>query len=228
MHEFGSEEPSSSSGSNNEEINFGTPEATSPTPEPVNNKDNPSSKMGTNVPARPRVKHLAKRMKFGPRDCLVGMILEAEQMRGRPVIRPFDTEEVWQEFAFSGNEFEANGEEVETPQNKTYAGDMEDEHTPRTPSVEWMATPPPPEADCEIEHETTLRVEAVLKEIPPIAAFKLALKRLRGILWKVKELSGPRLCKMPELKLGTKQVSGLSHLGRDKLNLRQLRTMSPP
>jgi hypothetical protein len=144
VDESGSEEPSSPSRSNNEEIKFGIPEATSPTLESVNNEDNPSSEAGMNVPAHPQVKHLAKRRKFRPRDRLAGMISEAKQMWGRSVTRPTDAEEVRQESAFLDNESDANDEEVETPQNRTYARDMEEEHTPRTSFVERMATPPTP------------------------------------------------------------------------------------
>jgi len=74
-------------------------------------------------------------------------------MWGRPVIRPFDAEEVCQEAAFSGNEPGGDDdEEASTPQNQTFAEDMEEEHTPRTPSAERMGTPPPPEPKGEAEN----------------------------------------------------------------------------
>jgi hypothetical protein len=40
------------------------------------------------------VKHVAKRMKFDPRDRLAEIISGAEQMWGRPVIKPSEAEEV--------------------------------------------------------------------------------------------------------------------------------------
>jgi len=121
-----------------------------------------------NAPARPRVKYLAKRRKFRLQDCLAGMISEAEQMWGRPVIRLSDAEEVRQDSNFSDNKSKADDKEVETPKNRTsYAEDMEEEHTPRTPSVEWMSIPPPLEAECEAKHGTTPRVYLVSARIEP-------------------------------------------------------------
>ncbi|XP_062151032.1 uncharacterized protein LOC133859593 [Alnus glutinosa] len=75
-------------------------------------------------------------------------------MWGRPVIMPSDTEEVRQESAFLGNESDGNDDEEATApqnQNQTSVEDMEEEHTPRTPSEERMGTPPPPEPEGEVE-----------------------------------------------------------------------------
>jgi hypothetical protein len=165
--------PSSPSRSHTDEVNLGNTEAASHLPETVINENDPSPEARTNELARPQVKHMAKRRKFGPRDRLAGIISEAELMWGRPVIRPFDTEEVRQESAFSDNGSDADDdEEAANPQNQTYAEDME-EHTPRTPSAEQMDTPPPLETKCEVEHGTSPRAnpakdqtEAVERKTP--------------------------------------------------------------
>jgi hypothetical protein len=78
VDEFDSEGPSSPLRSNNDEVNFGNTKAASPTPETVINEGDPLSEAGTNELAWPRVKHLSKRRKFGPRDRLAGIISEAE------------------------------------------------------------------------------------------------------------------------------------------------------
>jgi len=101
-----------------------------------------------------RVKSLAKRRRFEPRDHLAGMISEAKQMWGRPVIK--------------ASAVEANPEDVATPENRpANAEDMEEEHTPITPSAERMGTPPLPEAYQEAEHETTRRASPVLAQTEP-------------------------------------------------------------
>lgn len=102
-----------------------------------------------------RVKHPARKKKFGARDRLVEIISEAERMWGRPVIRPSDAEEVRQESAPSGEEsVEERGEDVSTPQDEVFVEDTVEEDTPRTPSSERPGTPPPPSYDCEMGNAT--------------------------------------------------------------------------
>jgi hypothetical protein len=91
-----------------------------------------------------RVKHLARKKKFGARDRLAEIILEAERMWGRPVIRPSDAEEVRQESESLVEESaEERNEAVSTPRDEAFTEDMVEEHTPWTPSTERPRTPPP-------------------------------------------------------------------------------------
>jgi hypothetical protein len=102
-----------------------------------------------------RVKHPARKKKFDARDRLVEIISEAEQMWGKPVIRPSDAEEVRQESAPSGEEsVEERDEDVSTPRDEAFVEDFMEEGTPRTPSSEHPGTPPPPSCDCEMGHAT--------------------------------------------------------------------------
>jgi len=103
------------------------------------------------------VKHATKRKKFGPWDRLAEIISGAEQMWGRPVIRPSEVEEVWQESAFSGREStEDSDEDAAIPQYHTFTEEIYEEHTPRTPSREWPSTPPPLNFDCKMESASSL------------------------------------------------------------------------
>jgi hypothetical protein len=102
-----------------------------------------------------RVKHSARKKKFGVRDRLVEIISEAERMWGKAVIRPSDAEEVRQESAPSGEEsVEERDEDVSTPRDEAFVEDLVEEGTPRTPSSERPGTPPPPSCDCEMGHVT--------------------------------------------------------------------------
>jgi hypothetical protein len=93
-----------------------------------------------------RVKHPARKKKFDARDRLVEIISEAEQMWGKPVIRPSDAEEVRQESAPSGEEsVEERDEDVSTPRDEAFVEDFVEEGTPWTPSSERPGTPPPPD-----------------------------------------------------------------------------------
>jgi hypothetical protein len=69
-----SEGSPSSSRSYTEEVNLGDTGAASPLSETAINENDHSPATGTNEPTRPRVKHMAKRRKFGPRDRLAGII----------------------------------------------------------------------------------------------------------------------------------------------------------
>jgi hypothetical protein len=131
-----------------EETNAGASTTTSLVPERSEGEGKPIPEACT-VQAMRRVKHPARKKKFGARDRLAEIILEAERMWGRPVIRPFDAEEVRQESA------EERDEDVSTPQDEAFAEDMVEEHTPRTPSTERPGTPPPPSYDYEMEHATS-------------------------------------------------------------------------
>jgi hypothetical protein len=102
-----------------------------------------------------RVKHLARKKKFGVRDRLVEIISEAERIWGRPVIRPSDAEEVRQESAPSSEgSVEERDEDVSTPRDKAFVEDFVEEGTPRTPSSERPRTPPPPSCDCKMGNAT--------------------------------------------------------------------------
>jgi hypothetical protein len=104
-----------------------------------------------------RVKHPARKKKFGIRDRLVEIISEAEQMWGKPVIRPSDAEEVRQESSPSGEEsVEERDEDVSTP---PFVEDFVEEGTPQTPSSERPGTPPPHSYDCEMGQTNILNAE---------------------------------------------------------------------
>lgn len=108
-----------------------------------------------NVQVTRRVKHPARKKKFGARDRLVEIISEAERMWGKPIIRPSDAEEVRQESAPSGEEsVEERDEDVSTPQDEVFVEETVEEDTPRTPSSERPGTPPPPNYDCEMGNAT--------------------------------------------------------------------------
>jgi hypothetical protein len=76
-----------------EETNAGASTTTSPVPERSEGESEPIHEART-VLAMRRVKHAARKKKFGARDCLAEIISEAERMWGKPVIRPSDAEEV--------------------------------------------------------------------------------------------------------------------------------------
>jgi hypothetical protein len=102
-----------------------------------------------------RVKHPARKKKFGTGDRLVEIISEAERMWGKPVIRPSDAEEVRQESAPSGEEsVEERDEAVSTPQDEVFVEETVEEDTPWTPSSERPGTPPPPSYDYEMGNAT--------------------------------------------------------------------------
>jgi hypothetical protein len=102
-----------------------------------------------------RVKHPARKKKFGIRDRLVEIILEAELMWGKPVIRPSDADKVRQESAPSSEEYvEERDEDVSTPRDEAFVEDLVEEGTPRTPSSERPGTPPPASCDYEMGHAT--------------------------------------------------------------------------
>jgi hypothetical protein len=137
-----------------EETNAGASTVTSPTPE-RSEEEGESILEAHNVQVTLRVKHPARKKKFGVRDCLVEIISEAERMWGKPVIRPSDAEEVRQESAPSGEEsVEERDEDVSTPRDEAFVEDLVEEGTPRTPSSEGPRTPPPPSCDCEMGHAT--------------------------------------------------------------------------
>jgi hypothetical protein len=98
------------------ETNAGAYTTTSQVPERSEGEGEPIPEACT-VQAMRRVKHPARKKKFGARDRLAEIILEAERMWGRPVIRPSNAEEVRQESASSG-------EDVSTPQDEAFAEDM--------------------------------------------------------------------------------------------------------
>jgi hypothetical protein len=126
-----------------EETNAGASTTTSPVPERLEGEGKPIPEACT-VQATRRVKHLARKKKFGARDRLAEIILEAERMWGRPVIRPSDAEEVRQESESLVEESaEERNEAVSTPRDEAFTKDMVEEHTPRTPSIERPRTPPP-------------------------------------------------------------------------------------
>jgi hypothetical protein len=137
-----------------EETNAGASTLTSPTPE-RSEEEGESILEAHNVQVTLRVKHPARKKKFGVRDCLVEIISEAERMWGKPVIRPSDAEELRQESAPSGEEsVEERDEDVSTPRDEAFVEDLVEEGTPRTPSSEGPRTPPPPSCDCEMGHAT--------------------------------------------------------------------------
>jgi hypothetical protein len=139
-----------------EENNTGASTTTSPMPERSEGEGEPIPEACT-VQAMRRVKHPVRKKKFGARDHLTEIILEAEHMWGWPVIRPSNAEEVRQESVSSGEESaEERDEDVSTPQDEAFAEDMVEEHTPRTPSTERPGTPSTPNYGCEMEYATPL------------------------------------------------------------------------
>lgn len=125
-----------------EETNFGESVTTSPKPTGSRGEDEPRPEASP-VPGIHRMKHVVKRKKFGPRDRLTEIISGAEQMWGRPIIRPSEAEEVCQESAFLGEDSAGEDEEdAATPQYQTFTGEIDEEYTPQTPSTERPGTPP--------------------------------------------------------------------------------------
>jgi hypothetical protein len=76
-----------------EEVNLGESVTTSPASTKSKREGEPRPEASPE-PVTRRVKHVAKRMKFDPRDRLAEIISGAEQMWGRPVIKPSEAEEV--------------------------------------------------------------------------------------------------------------------------------------
>jgi hypothetical protein len=137
-----------------DETNAGASTVTSLAPERSEEESEPILE-AHNVQVTRRVKHLARKKKFGVRDRLVEIISEAERMWSKPVIRPFDADEVRQESAPSGEEsVEERDEDVSTPRDEAFVEDLVEEGTPRTPTSERPGTPPPPSYDCEMGHAT--------------------------------------------------------------------------
>jgi hypothetical protein len=137
-----------------EETNAGASTVTSLMPERSEEEGEPILE-AHNVQVTRRVKHPARKKKFGVRDCLVKIISEAEQMWGKPVIRPSNAKEVRQESTPSGEEsVEKRNEDVSTPRDEAFVEDLVEEGNPRTPSSERPGTPPPPSCDCEMGHAT--------------------------------------------------------------------------
>jgi hypothetical protein len=135
-----------------EETNARASTVTSPVPERSEEEGEPIPE-AHNVQVTRRVKHLARKKKFGARDRLVQIISEAERMWGKLVIRPSDAEEVRQESAPSGEEsVEERDENVSTPRDEAFVEDFVEEGTPQTPSLERPGTPPPPSCDCDMWH----------------------------------------------------------------------------
>jgi hypothetical protein len=96
------------------ETNAGASTTTSPVPERSEGEGEPTPEVRT-VPTMRRVKHAAKKKKFGTRDRLAEIISEAESMWSRPVIRPSDAEEIRQESASSGEQSTEEGMRMLTP-----------------------------------------------------------------------------------------------------------------
>jgi hypothetical protein len=137
-----------------EETNAGASTVTSSVPERSEEEGEPIIE-AHNVQVTRRVKHPARKKKFGLRDRLVEIISGVERMWGKAVIRPSDAEEIRQESAPSGEEsVEERDDDVSTPRDEAFVEDLVEEGTPRTPSSERPETPPPPRCDCEMGHVT--------------------------------------------------------------------------
>jgi hypothetical protein len=135
-----------------EETHAGASTVTSSVPERSKEEGEPKPEVH-NLQATRRVKHLARKKKFGAQERLAEIISEAERMWGKPIILPSDAEEVRQESTPSGEDsVEERDEVVSIPQNESLADDFMEEGIPRTPSSECPETPPLPNSECEMGH----------------------------------------------------------------------------